>query len=223
MKTWRISLVAALAVALTGCSAADKTGGAGTTQPTPSEMTMANGMTMGPMGSGSPKDASPTMPAMTNAADPSSGVPGQGSAALPSDSARLVCGPEIGGDIGKLAGLSSAPKGTATWVDHLYTCTYQLPAGPLVLSVKDLTNQASGLAYFRSLRDTLDKTRMLGGLENLGLPAYESTDGHVVFLKDGKTLDIDASALTGGVGRHNATPSEVAYEVGTDVIGCWSE
>jgi hypothetical protein len=170
-------------------------------------------MTMGP---------GEKMPGMTNAADPSS----QGSdtpADQPSDSARLVCGPEIAGDIATLAGLPTAPKGTATWADHVYTCTYQLPAGPLVLSVQDATDLAAGHAYFKALRPTLGPTHSLRGLEGLGLPAYESTKGTVVFLKDGKTLKVDATQLSTAVGGHNASPVDVAYEVGTDVIGCWSE
>jgi hypothetical protein len=205
MKTWQLGLVAALCVAVTGCASSDKTGtAADAVQPTPSGMTMgsgmtmANGMTMGP---------GETM----------------GAADVPSDSARLVCGSEIGTAISKLAALPSTVKGTATWADQLYTCTYQLPAGPLVLSVQDTSDEATGLAYFRSLRTQLRPTRPLRGLEGLGLPAYENADGHVVFLKDGKTLDVDASALTSPVGPQHATPADVAYEVGTDVIGCWSE
>jgi len=199
MKTWRLGLVAVLSVAVTGCASSGKArDSADAIQPMAPGMTMANGMTMG------------------------AGVT-SGAGATPSDSARLVCGPEIAGNIAKLAALPSTPRGTATWADQLYTCTYQLPAGPLVLSVQDTSDEATGLAYFRALRTKLSPTHPLRGLEGLGLPSYENTDGHVVFLKDGKTLDVDASALTAPVGPHHSNPAEVAYEVGTDVIGCWSE
>lgn len=217
MKRWQHGLVATVSLALSGCASSGHSDSAGNTPP-PGDagMTMANGMTMGPGESMGPSD---TMPGMTNPADPSS----DGAGDLPSDSARLVCGTEIARNVEKLAGLAATPQGTATWADGLYTCTFQLPAGPLVLSVKDSTDLSVGHAYFTSLRERLGSTRPLHGLQALGLPAYETRDGETVFLKDGKTLLVDATRLTEEVGPHTASPAEVAYEIATDVIGCWSE
>jgi hypothetical protein len=135
----------------------------------------------------------------------------------------MVCGAEIAGDVAALADLAAAPPATSTWADRLFTCTYQLPAGPLVLSVKDSRDEDAGRAYFDSLRSTVGRTHRLHGLQSLGLPSYESLDGTVVFLKDGKTLTVDATALTSGVGSHQGSPAEVAYQIGSDVIGCWAE
>jgi hypothetical protein len=212
MKRWQLGLATTVTLAISGCASSGPSDSATNTLP-PEDvgMTMANGMTMGP---------GESMPGMTNPADPSSDG---GKSDLPSDAARLVCGTEIARNIEKLAALTATPEGTATWADGLYTCTYQLPAGPLVLSVKDSTDLSVGRTYFASLRNRLGDTRPLHGLEALGLPAYETRDGEAVFLKDGKTLLVDATELTEDVGPHEAGPAEVAYEIATDVIGCWSE
>jgi len=64
---------------------------------------------------------------------------------------------------------------------------------------------------------------LLKGLQAFGLPAYESADGRVVFLKDGKTLAVDAGALPRVAGPGGESRTEVAYAVAADVVGCWSE
>jgi hypothetical protein len=218
VKPWKVSVAAGICAVLSGCAAsgsgdiaADAGGQPATSSPSTAGtgMTMANGQTMAP--------------GMTMGSDASTGPSGRSTASRPSPSARMVCGDEIAHAVATLADLTPAIRGTSSWADRLFTCTYQLPSGPLVLSVKDSPNEASGRAYFSSLRSGLGPTSQLRGLQSLGLPAFESTAGIVAFLKDGKTLTVDATGLSGGVGAQQASPAEVAYEVGSDVIGCWAE
>jgi hypothetical protein len=44
-----------------------------------------------------------------------------------------------------------------------------------------------------------------------------------VFLKDNMVLRVDATRLMLSGGARSASRSEVAYEVATDVMGCWAE
>jgi hypothetical protein len=53
----------------------------------------------------------------------------------------------------------------------------------------------AGRHYFESLRNRLVDVEELRGMVSFGLPAYETDDGSVVFLRDGKTLHVDATAL----------------------------
>ena len=140
----------------------------------------------------------------------------------PSASARMVCSSEIRGDVATILGLRTPPATAATFVQHIYTCTYRLPNGALVVSVDDAPDRASARAHFTSLNQRLGSTRSLTGLASLGLPAFETTSGVVAFLKDDKTLEVDASAIPGQTDAARGTASDLAYTVATDILGCWT-
>jgi hypothetical protein len=73
------------------------------------------------------------------------------------------------------------------------------------------------------MRRSLQPTQRLTGLAGLGLPAFETRTGITVFLKDNMVLRVDATRLMlGGVAK-SVSRSDVAYEVATDVMGCWAE
>ncbi len=57
--------------------------------------------------------------------------------------AAMVCGAEIRGDVATILSLPAPPPASSTWAGHLYTCTYQLPVGPLVLSVRHFPGEAA--------------------------------------------------------------------------------
>ena len=140
----------------------------------------------------------------------------------PSASALMVCSSEIKKDVATVLGLPSTPATTSTWTDHLYTCTYHLASGTLVLSVKESADTPSANAYFTALQQHLGTTTPLTGAQGLGNPGYQSPSGAVVILKDDKTLHVDATALPPASGASNLSRADVAYEIATDVIGCWS-
>lgn len=149
-------------------------------------------------------------------------MPDMATGAGPSATARMVCGAEIRGNVARVSALS-APAGTSTWADHLYTCTYRLPAGSLVLSVKDSADAASGKQFFARLRQHVGHTTPLSGMLSLGLPSFQTSDGTVVFLKDGKTLTVDATRLPSTIGRYRQSRPDLAYAVAASVVACWSE
>jgi hypothetical protein len=135
----------------------------------------------------------------------------------------MVCSDEIHTAVAQTFEQPAVADGNSTWSDQLFTCTYALEGGPLVLSVKDTTTGPTGRAYFDALRASDGMPPLLTGLKAFGLPSYETSTGRVVFLKDGKTLVVDAQGLPVVAGPKGQTRTDVAYAIAADVIGCWSE
>jgi hypothetical protein len=105
----------------------------------------------------------------------------------------MICGQETKDDISSILALQAAPHTTSNWADSTYTCTYHLADGPLVISVKESANPASARTYFDSLQGKLQGAAPIKGLANLGFPAFQTSGGAVVFLKDSSTLYVDAT------------------------------
>jgi len=203
-KNW-LSATAVVLLFLTGCSTSDADAGA---EPSPPTHTMPDGMVMD--GSEMPDTGE------QGAADPSTPVG-------PSPAARMVCSGDVVDDVTRILGLDTAPSPTSSWAEPVYTCTYNLDSGPLVLSVHDATDAEVGRAHFETLRTRLGDTEELRGMYGLGLPAYETDDGTVAFIKDGKTLRVDATALPGRLGPDRAmSQTDLAYAVATSVLACWT-
>lgn len=141
----------------------------------------------------------------------------------PTQTARMVCSQEIHGDVQKTFALPSLGPATPSWKHRRYTCTYHLPGGPLVLAVQDSPTITTGDNYFRDQRRRDGNPPLLNGLAALGLPSYQTSSGVVAFIKDGKTLRVDATHLQPPPGPHEQSRSQLAYAVAADVIGCWSE
>jgi hypothetical protein len=191
----RLALLAAAPIALAGCGAAQATSqSAASTQPA-AGMSMAPGMSM---------------------------EHGTLAATGPSDSAKMICAPETQHNLAMLLGLHAPPHSVASWEDHVYTCTYHLAQGPLVLSVTESASDAAARRYFSSLQAGNGQAHALRGLESLGLPAFETSDGTVAFVKDNMTLQVDATRLPPQVGAKRSTPTSLAYTLATDVLGCWN-
>ncbi len=148
-----------------------------------------------------------------------------GSAADPSAPAAMICTNEIKDAVKRTFALSETPATTDRWaVDtRLYTCDYRLPGGTFSLSVQDATDATSGRAAFDALRRDLPSAVTLRGLESFGFPAFATPSGEVAFLKDGKTLLVDASALPASSLRADYTRRDAAYSVASAVIACWTE
>lgn len=136
--------------------------------------------------------------------------------------AAMVCAPEVRANIAKLLALPKPPVGHATWANHLYTCRYDLPAGRLVLTVKESASNSAATKYLHARQASYNKSRRITGLASLGLPAFENATGTVGFVKDNFTLVVDASQLSGRLGHPGTTRSGFAYALATDVLACWS-
>jgi hypothetical protein len=157
----------------------------------------------------------------TKPMSPGMSMPGMPKEAGPSATAKMICGPEIRTDVAKVLALSARPPVTATWAHSLYTCTYRLPVGRLVISVKESGDVPSAHTYFTALRGNLGASHTLRGLSALGLPAYETTDGTVVFVKDDKTLHVDGTGLPRNA-ANGESRTNLAYTIATDILGCWN-
>jgi hypothetical protein len=151
------------------------------------------------------------------------GMDMSGTSAGPSSTARMICGAEIRSTVRRTFALGSPPPSTHTWADHLFGCTYALPQGPLHMSVKDGSDERTGRAYFDRLRTRLTGATTLHGVEALGFPSFETPAGDVVFLKDGKTLHVDAGSLSRSGLPSGFTRADAAYAVAAAVIACWTE
>jgi hypothetical protein len=201
-------VVVALAIApfaVAGCAAPHTpTSDARTAAPSPAAVTMAPGETMTP---------GQTM------APPETGTPSAAANNRPSAAAQEICSDEIRGQVTKVLRLSAPPVTNTSWANHIYTCTYHLSLGPLVLSVKDSPTPTAAHAHYTTLRAQLaPTTRLLG----LGETAYGTTTGIAVVLKDNDTLKVDATALPAQFGSQQQKRTDLAYEIASDVLGCWT-
>lgn len=144
-----------------------------------------------------------------------------GSAAPPSAAAGMVCGDEIRGQVARTFGLAAA-RSTSTRSGDRFSCTYHVAGGHLVLSVVDAPSSAAAAAEVGAARAEGSADRRVSGLASLGLPGYESADGVVVFRKDDAVLEVDARRLPAAVGPARLSRADVAYQLATDVLACWT-
>jgi hypothetical protein len=157
--------------------------------------------------------------------DGTHGAAGDGArGAAPTRTASMICSDEEVRDaVRRNLDLRRTPVGLHAWAHRLFSCTYQLEGGDLRLSVKDLDSGAPGRAYFDRLRARLPHARSIGGMAGFGFPSFETPRGDVVFLKDHKTLWVDATRLARSDLPDGATRAHVAYGVAAAVIACWAE
>jgi hypothetical protein len=146
-----------------------------------------------------------------------------GKASGPSAPAQMICGSEIRQAVKLMFGLLQMPSATHTWSNQIFTCNYALRGGALVLSVEDSSDLKAGDAYFARLRARLPGAQLIDGPENFGFPALQTADGNVAFLKDGKTLRVDASGLPDASLPLGASHQATAYAIAAAVVGCWTE
>lgn len=191
-----VGCFAAGVIVLAGCGSANTAA----TPTSPSEHTP--GMVM-PDGS--------TMGAPSPAAKESSTVE-------PSEATKMICTDETRTDITKVLGLDAPPPTESSWKDRVYTCTYALPTGPLVLSVKQSADPTAAKDYFAGLRPTLGDTSTLTGL---GEASYGAASGKVVVVKDNATLMVDAAAQPAVLGAYQAKRADFAFQVAAVILACW--
>ncbi|WP_207457431.1 hypothetical protein [Desertivibrio insolitus] len=142
----------------------------------------------------------------------------------PSEAAQMICDGQVVTAVGEILGVDAAPVPSSTWQEPTFTCSYDVDGAPLVLSVHDATEVAEGEAHFSELQGSLAGAETIPGLAGLGMPAFSTGDGVVGFLRDGKTLLVDATALPDGLGASGTkTRDDVAYGTAAAVLVCWVE
>lgn len=138
--------------------------------------------------------------------------------AKPSAAAAMICSAEARGDIATALGVRSIRAGVAQWHAPHYRCSYALPMGTLVLSVHEAGSPAAGAAYLTSLRQHLHASKVAGLTEQ----AYSTPAGDVLLLKDGDVLHVDATGLPAVFGPQHQKRTDLAYEIASDILGCWT-
>jgi len=137
----------------------------------------------------------------------------------PSKAAAMVCSQDIRDQVRTVLQLDAPAPVQSSWHDQLYTCTYTLPMGRMVLSVKQSASDSVAHDYFDALRGKLGSTEPLIGL---GEQAYGTKTGIAVVLKDNMTLQVDTTGLPAVFGPQQQRRTDLAYEIASDVLGCWT-
>ncbi|MCZ2402968.1 hypothetical protein IV498_07155 [Paenarthrobacter sp. Z7-10] len=86
----------------------------------------------------------------------------------PTDATKMVCGQETQDNVAKILALQDKPKPVSSWMNQLYTCTYALADGPLVLTVKESANPAAAKKYFDALLTKISSSSPIGGARQPG-------------------------------------------------------
>ena len=166
-------------------------------------------------------------PSSSSAPDDMTGMGGMNmsdpAGAGPSSVARMVCSDEIKHATKRAFALPGDPSTSHRWKDGIFACTYHLAGGPLVVSVNDATDHKKGQAFFNRLRSNLPTAAPIKGVEAFGFPAFQTRAGDVAFLKDGKTLHVDATRVANATLPPQFSREDVAYAVAAAVIACWTE
>lgn len=224
---WTAAAALAIPLAFTGCgSSADATLPAAAGQGGHSGHAGHSASTASPTGALRGPEHTPGMvmpDGSTMTADSAPSPTPSPSAAEPSLTSRMVCAGDVVAAVKQLGGLSSNPVTTSTWKNSLFTCTYRLPEGDLVLSVKESADPQAARAYFDGLQAGAPSPTSLEGLRGLGLPSFETQAGTVAFVKDAMTLLVDATRMPPLVGPQGTARTSFAFAVAGNVLACWKE
>jgi hypothetical protein len=153
------------------------------------------------------------------AAPGSSAHPAATAAGTPPENASMVCSDEIRGKVQQVLKLPALPTVHSTWIQQVYTCTYDLPVGPMVLTVRVAATKAEADAAFQARQKA---TAGATSLDGLGDHAYATPEGTATVIKDAMTLTVDTTALPAVFGPDQQKRTDLANEVASDVLGCWT-
>ncbi len=138
----------------------------------------------------------------------------------PSPASRMVCTGFVVEQLAGALGTEPTTPPSATWEQHLYSCTYAYPEGSMVLSVKELADRVTASAQFEGLRGSAGAVTTVDGL---GEAAFTRADGSTVVLKDDSVLTVDVSRLPERFGRPPRTRPNLSVMAATTVMTCWKE
>src|SRR3712207_1248034 len=138
MKTVQLAIgLGALALLLTGCAAGD---GSGAAAAAGTSMSQGHGMSAGHPSTG------------MSAGDPSAGMSASPVARQPSSAALMICSEELRDEVRTVLKLSAPAPARPTWQDPVYTCTYTLPMGTMVLSVRESASKPAARTHLQAVR-----------------------------------------------------------------------
>ncbi|MGZ4566085.1 MAG: hypothetical protein ACXVFZ_04530 [Blastococcus sp.] len=131
----------------------------------------------------------------------------------------MVCSDEIRGEVADALALTTVPSAQSNWADHVYTCTYALPMGRLVLSVTVAPSDAAARTDLAAMRAGLANAAPEPGL---GQQGYSSDAGIVVAAKDNMVLRVDATGLPDDLGTVHERRVDFARVIAGGVFNCWT-
>ena len=149
---------------------------------------------------------------------PAAHSPTARSASAPTAAALMVCDADIRGKVRQALALSTPPATSDSFLAGRYACTYRLPFGPLVLAVQQSDSATAAGQFFAGQQVALHGDPLAG----LGSGAFGTPDGVVVVRKDSDVLTVDASGLPAVFGSQHQRRTDLAYEIASDVLGCWT-
>jgi hypothetical protein len=160
--------------------------------------------------------------APATSASPAAAATGSATAASgsgPSEPAKMICEPEAADEIAAALGVKPSQPPTATWADQVYTCRYTYSVGTMVLSIKELPDEAATTAFYTTAQDSLPShTAILV----LGQNGFVGPDGSTYVRKDFKVLQVDVSKLPDSFGKPPTSRSDAAFLVAAVIMGCWT-
>jgi hypothetical protein len=160
-------------------------------------------------------------PPATGSPGPSPGRSNAGKlAGEPPASAAMICDADIKSKVREALSLAGPPSTEWHWSNGVYACDYYLPMGRMSLQVTVLTGARQARTMFNA-----DLARTLGArpLVGLGERAFGTENGTVLVLKDNQVLVVDTTRLPQEFGANGQRRTDLAYEVASDVMGCWTD
>ena len=133
--------------------------------------------------------------------------------------ARMICSDDIKTKVRVALQLQAPPPTHDSWADDTYTCHYALPTGTMTLTDRVFPDAAGARAQMLTQQAGDRSARPLAGL---GQQAYGSDRGLAVVLKDNQILTVDTTGLPERFGSNDQRRTDLAYEVASDVLGCWT-
>lgn len=131
----------------------------------------------------------------------------------------MICSEETQGKVADALSLGSITAPRSGWADHVYSCAYPLPMGPLNLSVTVAPSSTEARNQLAGMRGQLNQPTPEPGL---GQQAYSSPAGAVVAVKDNMVLRVDATALPDDLGAVHERRVDFARVIAAVVFSCWN-
>ena len=131
----------------------------------------------------------------------------------------MVCSDEILYQVVGALALTTAPVPESRWADHVYTCTYRLPLGSLVLSVTVAPSDAAAADELHSMRQ---QDRADTAEPGLGQQAFSASNGTIVAAKDNMVLRIDPTGLPDSLGATHGPRIALTRILAAGVFNCWT-
>lgn len=139
--------------------------------------------------------------------------------ATPPSNAQMICSTETRNRVAGALNLDTTAAPQSTWAHSVYTCSYPLPMGRLLLSVTVAPSDAAARDTLARMRAQLGATRDEPGL---GQQAYGTATGTIVAVKDNMVLRVDATGLPDDLGVTHESRIDLAEVVAAGIFDCWT-